>query len=463
MRIQKRQYILTMLTIFATLALTACSGSSDSGIVQHRRGTGVKATEVTEQLMPEDTTETEEDVETAGLYVIEKIDTKNRVAIFREVSSGRQSQYSYDTATKFLNKYGDTKAITSFLSGDVAEIKVIQSTQILEWVQLSDDVWVQEDIINYSFDKNRKAFTIGKTRYSCDPEMDIYSGEIKVGIADIGKSDVLRAIGDDKKILSLSITRGHGYLKLANTKIFEGSFICVGDKIFQEVTKDMEIEVPEGKHMVTVANNGYGGSREVTITRSQATSLNLDELKGEGPKICKITFDVGVEGAVLRIDGKKADYSKPVEVQYGVHTISVEADGYDTITEKLVVNSKKAEIEIALTASSGSDDSKEAENTNNNTSGSNAANSNTTNNNTDTNTNNNGNVINNQNTNNSNTGNNNSGGTGNAGSANSDSAATDYLTTLYNLLTSINETDKNNDNTSENTNTSDLYDALTDQ
>lgn len=463
MRIQKQQYILTVLAIFTTIVLTSCSGASDSGIVQHRRGTGAKATEATEQLMPEDATETEEDVETSGLYVIEKIDTKNQIAIFREVSSGRQSQYSYDTATKFLDKYGDTKAITSFLPGDVAEMKVIQSTQILECVQLSDDVWVQEDIVNYSFDENQKAFTIGKTRYSCDPEMDVYSGEMKVGIADIGKSDVLRAIGDDKEILSLSITRGHGYLKLANTKIFEGSFICVGDKIFQEVTKDMEIEVPEGKHLVTVANNGYGGSREVTITRSQATSLNLDELKGEGPKICKITFDVGVEGAVLRIDGKKADYSKPVEVQYGVHTISVEADGYDTITEKLVVNSKKAEIEIALTAASGSDDAEDADN---NSATSNSAGNSSTNNTSNTNTNNNnnnGNTTYNQNNSNNTTNNNNSNGTGTTGNTNNDSSTTDYLTTLYNLLTSINETDDNNTDTSNAAITSGIEDALTNQ
>ena len=43
-----------------------------------------------------------------------------------------------------------------------------------------------------------------------------------------------------------------------------------------------------------------------------------------------------------------------MELAYGVHTISVEAEGYETITERLVVNSKEAEIEIALNASSGS-------------------------------------------------------------------------------------------------------------
>ena len=108
------------------------------------------------------------------------------------------------------------------------------------------------------------------------------------------------------------------------------------------------------------------------IERDKTTSLNLDELKGEGPQICKITFQVGVEGAVLLIDGKHADYSAPVELTYGVHTISVAAEGYDTISKKLVVNSKEAEIEIALTASSaGSSETQpdSNQNTNNNKTG----------------------------------------------------------------------------------------------
>ncbi len=36
-------------------------------------------------------------------------------------------------------------------------------------------------------------------------------------------------------------------------------------KFFAEVTKDMTMELPAGTYTVTVANNGYGGSTELTI------------------------------------------------------------------------------------------------------------------------------------------------------------------------------------------------------
>lgn len=425
MNIQKK-YKKSLLAAFALAAaffLCACGDYSGSGIVQNRRGSGtIKAQEA------EASTEIKEAVPgEADLYILVKIDEEQKTASFQNTRNGRQSQYEYDTGTRFLNKYGDTKPASAFLPGDAVEVEVSNGTQKLSRIQLSGQVWIQDEIENYSIDQDIHAFIIGNTKYAYDPEMEIFSGDVKVGFESISDSDMLRAVGIDKKVLSLSVARGHGYLALANTKLFEGSFICVGDRIFQEVTKNMKIEVPEGEHVVTVANNGYGGSKEVVIERNQTISLNLDELKGEGPKICKITFDVGVEGAVLWIDGKKADYSAPVELTYGVHSISVEAEGYDTITKKLVANSAEAEIEIALTEAAGNTSAEEGTNTDSNANGgNNSGNSNNGNNNNGNN--NNGN----NNNGNDNNGNNNNGN-------NSNSEQDDYLTTLYNLLTSINK------------------------
>ena len=209
----------------------------------------------------------------------------------------------------------------------------------------------------------------------------------------------------------------------------------------------MQVEVPEGKYLVTVANDGYGGSREVEIKRDQTVSLNLDELKGEGPKMCRITFKVGVEGAVLWIDGKKADYTKPVDVRYGIHTIAVEAEGFDTIEERLVVNSAESEIEIALNETAKGSSKKEggSTGTNQNTSNNTGKKKQNTDNNSNSANNNNGNNSNNSSSNTNNNNNNNN-------SSNNNQSQTDYLTTLYNLLTSINNNNNNNNSNNQNNN-----------
>ena len=111
----------------------------------------------------------------------------------------------------------------------------------------------------------------------------------------------------------------------------------------------MKLEIPEGTYTVTVANEGYGGSTEVEIARGETCTLDLDELKGEGPKTGSIIFYIDVEGATLSIDGDTVDYSAPVVLTYGVHTLHAEAEGYDDFDKKLFVNSAAANIDISLT------------------------------------------------------------------------------------------------------------------
>ena len=437
MKIQKK-FLISCLMISTVFLLASCSKrSTGSGIVQYRMGTGMREQEETkEEQEPEAVTKTDGD-----LYILTRIDAGQKTAAFEKVTSGRQVQYGYDTATRFLNKYGDTRAIDSFLPGDVVELEVSNSSQKLLRVQNSDAVWVYEDIVNYSVDESIHAMMIGQTRYSYDPGMDIFSGDGTIGFANLGEADVLRAIGTENRLISLAVSKGHGYLALSNTKLFEGSFICVGDRIFEEVTPNMQLEVPEGTYLVTVANDGYGGSREVVIERDETTALDLDELKGAGPKICKVTFDVSVEGATLFIDGAKADYSKPVELRYGVHTITVEAEGYDAITKNLVANSEEAEIEITLNAASGSQTASDDE-TKSDADGNNNGN----------NSNNNDNSSNNNGNNNSNNSNNNSNNNNNNNTSSNGTSETDYLTTLYNLLTSMNNTNNTNNGTNNSTN-----------
>ena len=50
----------------------------------------------------------------------------------------------------------------------------------------------------------------------------------------------------------------------------------------------------------------------------------------------------------MYIDGSQVDYTQPLQLQYGIHSIQITADGYDTWSKRLYVNSPEAQIEIAL-------------------------------------------------------------------------------------------------------------------
>ena len=169
--------------------------------------------------------------------------------------------------------------------------------------------------------------------------------------------DLLTVVGLDKEVLSISITTGHGYLNLVNTDKFEGSLIYIGNKIITTVTKDMSVTIPEGTYAVTVANDGYGGTKEVEILRNEYTVLDLAELEGEGPKVCKLTISSLVEGAEIYIDGERIEAGVETEVTYGKHTLMIAVEGYDTWSRTLYVNSETANISIDPTASDTDSDS----------------------------------------------------------------------------------------------------------
>ena len=58
---------------------------------------------------------------------------------------------------------------------------------------------------------------------------------------------------------------------------------------------------------------------------------------------------VDVEGAQIYLDNSLIDYSQVNQVRYGNHSLTVVADGYDTWSRTLCVNSAEATIVISLT------------------------------------------------------------------------------------------------------------------
>lgn len=355
----KRGWIYVLL-VSAALALAGC-GESKAGTITTGRYHHPQNATATEKTTEEGGTPTETEDKTAiptELFLIRWNDMRSEGMILEQLASGKQYMYEYSVVTRFLDKYGNSASASDFDPGKIVILGGKDSAGRLEQVQISDQVWEYPNVKRFSVDEERGVFEIAGTSYSFDESVYVNSDGNLVALGELTELDTLRVIGLDKRVLSVSITTGHGELQLSNTELFEGSYIQIGQKIFAKITPDMKIELPEGEYTVAVANNGYGGSTDIKISRGYTEQLDLDTLKGEGPKYGKILFAVDVEGAILQIDGEVVDYKEVVPVQYGVHTITVTADAYQPYSKRLYVNSKEATIVISLTgentAASGS-------------------------------------------------------------------------------------------------------------
>jgi hypothetical protein len=340
------------LTLIAALAFTAFSGCGrqyDNSPVTSHTGSAIKqTTEEVEQV------ETEAQDAAAELYIVEDLNMTDETISLYSVSTGKQLKYNYNMTTKFLDKYGKNSFWASFTTGTVVSIgELLPSSRALSEVQKSDSVWTFEELSKYKIDTEKKILTIDGSNYKITDTTKVYSDTAKIPLENIGKDDIITVVGKDKEVISIAITTGHGYIHLTGTSLFDNSMIFIGRKIVSTVYSDEMIEVPEGTYKVTVANNGWGGSGEYPVKRNEITTINLEDLKGEGPSYCLLTFLVTVPDTYVYLDGKQVDVTEPGYVQYGAHKLVVKCDGYNTWNKTLVVNSKEATITLEMESEDG--------------------------------------------------------------------------------------------------------------
>jgi len=297
----------------------------------------------------EGTEDTQTEVEAEpSIYLIKRNDVLEEKLTLYSYETGLDYAYTYDSMTQFKNKYGDYISSSAFVAGKIVEIGDRDTNGCLKEIKLTDQVWEYEGVKRFSFDSERGVFSIADTNYSIREQYFIFSNGERINTAQISENDVLTVIGKDTKILSMIVTTGHGTLSLINTELFEGSFLQLNNNIFTMITQNMDMEVEEGVYVLTVANDGWGGTKEIEIVRGETTEVDLEELKGEGKKKGIIHFDIEIEDVSVYVDRELIDHNEGVELTYGMHQIKIEAAGYSDWKKYLVVNSPEATIEIEL-------------------------------------------------------------------------------------------------------------------
>lgn len=309
---------------------------------------------------PDETIEDPDTMQTNDkIYIVMSVDTEKRLIGLALPDSPRTVQYGYTQATEIMDEHGQYMSTARLTPGRVVTLGELDDQAKLTTIQISGSAWYQENITRFSIDPSINMLVIGDTKYRYDEYLRVFSGDQEISLGQVDRGDVISVQGIDKQILSLQVEVGHGTIVLTNTELFEGGWISLGTKIYAKITKDMILEVPEGRYELSVANDGYGDSKAIEVERAKVTTVDLNEYKGEGPKICQVTFEVHVQDALLYINGEPVDYEEPVELRYGVYQLTVIADGFETWERQLVIHSKEATVEIGEPELEGEDHTSE--------------------------------------------------------------------------------------------------------
>lgn len=287
--------------------------------------------------------------------VIKKVDTLAGVIQLQSTGGGAEYTLTYSSGMVIQDKYGKEKLPENVREGDVVEAYINDTDGTLSGICYSSENWEFQGSENWKFDTEKSQLNIGKTKYYFSEDMIILSDGKEITTMDLNESDILNIQGCGKKVLSVTVERGHGYVKLEGIDDFIGGWVEIG-KVIKPVSRDMLIVVPEGNWDVTIAKDGYGGSIATTIARNQESTVDFTEVAAEIVRYGTVEFDIEPEDAILYIAGREVDRTNHMLLEYDTYKIRVSADGYEDYTGDLKVEKALVGKKITLSKEGASEE-----------------------------------------------------------------------------------------------------------
>lgn len=281
--------------------------------------------------------------------VLKSINDEACTVDFLDFNYGSDIVLSYSGGTSVYSMSDSLITIDSIEPGAVVEVQYEGSTQMAKTIRPVGDSWSYDDIINWSVDTSSNIFKIADKKYKYTSDIVILNNGKAQDIMCLNSMDELKVYGVGRKIYSIIVKKGHGYIRPENYKDFIGGTVSVGYIMNQPVTNDMLMVVREGTYDVTMRNGNLSGTQTVEVKNDEETMLDMNEFRQKPDNLGKVEFKISPAGADLYINGRQTNYDEPVSLNYGEHTVVVNLMGYSTYSGKLNVNSPNPTVKIDLT------------------------------------------------------------------------------------------------------------------
>lgn len=342
-----KKYIKRMMVCALSMAMIVCSaGCSDGGgSTSDRREIGGIPTTTAEE-----TTEEAKRYNTEEIVVITAINTENETISVKKPEESAGMVLSYNGGTVIKSKYGSQLLMEQMNVGEIVRICYVSGTQKLIEMEEYGEAWENTMVTKWDADYEKKLIIIGSSVYNYDENIFLDSDGQSLDIREISGIDELTVRGIGSKVYSVTVNKGHGFVKLTNTVNFVGGIIEIGDRLTAIISADMMLAVPEGEFTLTATINGVGGSKDITVVRGQETQVSLGSFEQSVTRYGTVKLNVLPEDAeaVLTIDGEEVDYSDHLTVAYGEHTLVLTSNNYETVTRDITISSVYSTININM-------------------------------------------------------------------------------------------------------------------
>lgn len=292
--------------------------------------------------------------------IVIRYDTEEKTISLRNLETGRQYTLAYDGTTRLFDKNGQALTMAQVKAGEIVDVTFRYRSKTLVSLAQSSDAFIKEGQTDYALSATGRSMTVNGVQYRLADDLAVLSDGELIELMDLNSVDVLTLRGFDYEIHSISVDRGHGYLRLKNDESFIGGWIEVGSEVIVPITKNMLLTVPEGSYEVSVSGEAGHGTLPVAIYKNQEQTLDVGDFAVE-VKDGKVYFDITPAGATVYVDSEKVDISEAVTLSYGVHFLMIRADGYETMVKYLSVGQESASLSIALEKATSDSENKDSD------------------------------------------------------------------------------------------------------
>ena len=357
MNVRYRKKIVCIL-LMIVLSISGCGQASTAGTAQNT--VTLQTTEESDRVDTGFAVTNPDSYDSADTAVLVDINSVDNTVTLLNLDLGKQYTLSVDGTTRYADKYGKAISLEQLGEGDIVDVTFLKTKKHLTTMQLSRSAWQYDDVERYDLNTVRREVTIGEEVFKLSRDTRYFSQGHSIEEMDLNPSDILTFQGIDTTVLSVTVEKGHGYLRLVNDENFIGGWLEIGQEQIVRITEDMLVTVPEGSYQVDISYNGGGGTKNVVINRNEETTLDIGDLEVAEAQYGMVLFSMNPSGAELYIDGSQADPSQPITLEYGIHQIIAKADGYKSLTQYLRVAQESAGVDVELDKADSDSDSDES-------------------------------------------------------------------------------------------------------
>ncbi|MBR6229197.1 MAG: PEGA domain-containing protein [Eubacterium sp.] len=268
------------------------------------------------------------------------------ISFYNPVIDGEET-FIYTGATSVQTKNGSEMSMDEVELGEVYDIVIDKSGGKLAKMTMKKDV-IEETDARIFPDSDRQIITVEGVNYAYSEGVVALSGGQPIDPMEITSADRVTFRGGNGKVYSVIVTRGHGYLEPEDYADFVGGTLMIEGESILPVTEGMLVVVPEGRTKIKMRNGDLESEGETDVSRNMVAKLNMKQSMSQVPDTARVTFHIHPDGAELYINGSMVSYSEPIPMYYGLHSVRVVLEGYNTYQGTIRIKDPEPTFRIDL-------------------------------------------------------------------------------------------------------------------